>query len=299
MKPPTSPIAEIYQHIVARCLNPAENVLVFEFVQQGDLHGFIENSIAEIEVIVHDLRASNNLKVDKIKTIAYSFLKKFNEQLSKVEETEKKELLKKLLVKIARGIMLEIQQQAPSYVDQVRISIEHGLAQAVYVEGYNQKDFENYFQLNYTDISKTEITITTIPTPVIIEISEYLLWDHKKANINSFIYLLQNDYACIKSKAEFQSLFDQQTRKELVRWDGKQTDLLILLTNRLYELGYIQLKGGKGLWKLVLNRFVDFDKNPLDIEPAKRLSLLKGKKSLKPALVEDVERIINHIKVGA
>jgi len=283
-------IAEIYQHIVARCLNMVEQKMVFDFIQQGNLDQFISEGIEKLESIVHNVKKSDQLKANQIKTIAYSFLKRFNEELVKIQQAEEKELLKKLLAKIAKGIVIEIQQEAPTHAFQIKRSIEQGFEQAVLLEGYNQKDFENYFQLGYTDVSKVGVSVTNV------KVMERLIWDDKKANLEKLALLLKNDYSCIKSKNEFLSFFNGPDQK-VIHFDRKRFDLLIFLIHKLYDKSIIRLKGGKGLWRLVSVRFADFNNKPMDFNPAKRLHSLKGKKVLKSALEKDVEEILEYIQV--
>jgi hypothetical protein len=294
LEPSLSPIAEIYQQIIVRCLDRDEQLQVFTFIQKSDLEVFINDSIDHVESITQDVRVANKLKADQIKTIAYSFLKRFNKAIAAVEDQLEKTQLKKLLVKIANGILFEIQQQSPGYADHVRKAIEQGLEQAVAIEGYDKKDFENYFQINYTDISTLTVTITKEA-----EFTEYFNWNHKKANLQKLISLLHKDYYCLRSKTEFESLFDSPQNKDLVRWDINKSDLLIVLIHQLYEADWIILKGGKGLWKIIKGRIVDFDKNPLEIDFAKRLNIIKGNKRLKAFLAADIDKIMDYIKIQA
>jgi hypothetical protein len=292
LEPSLPRVESLYRHLIIRCLDQDEQSIFLEFINKFKLDEFINSIIKQIEDIIHDVTINNSIKADEIKTIAYTSLKKINERLKQIESQNEKEKLKKLISKLAKAIILEIEQQSPSHAAPVKMAISQGLEQAIKLEGYDKKDFEAHLKIDYNDISKVQISVVASSS-----ITEYLLWDNQKANLKALIHLLLNDYDCIKSKAEFGSLFEQTQNKKNVRWSSKKTDFLILLINSLYKEGYIKIKNGKGIWKVIMSSFVDFDKNPFTFNPTKRLNILNNKESLKSPLAKDIREILDSIKV--
>jgi hypothetical protein len=144
------------------------------------------------------------------------------------------------------------------------------MQQAVLIEEYDRRDFENYLQLDYLDISKRKVSVV-----IESETKEYLTWNHKKANLKRLIHLLKNDYDCLKSQNDFSTLFDNPDNKTKIKWNGNKPDFLVLLFSLLYDKRYIEIKRGKGLWKIIKSRFVDFDKNFFGFDFPKKLNKLK------------------------
>jgi len=284
------PIRELYHGLIKRCLEPEEWQLVNQFIEQYKLTGFINEILHQVEHLIDGVQSTGNLNVEEVKTIAYRSLKKFNQFIRQLGDKEEKSALKGHLSKVVRGIMIEIHQRVPMHAREVQMAIEQGMEQAVFVERYDKGDFEQHLQLDYKDVSKARVSVE--------KGSDYLVWHHQKANLNRLIYLLQNDYGCIKSGNDFKGLFDNPDGKGKIKWDNKKTDLLIILFRELYDRKWITLKRGKGLWKVIKNRIMDFDKNNLTMDFAKRLNKLKAKNPANTGAARDAKEILSAIKIN-
>lgn len=284
-------ILEIYQHVLSMCLESDERLLVDKFIQKHQIDHFLNELINQIQGLIDVADDSNALNIEEIKTIAYKILKKFNLFIKTINDLKEKDAIKNHLVKVLRGILIEIHQKAPQFSVEIKMAISHGMQQAVFVEQYNKEDFEKYFQLDYIDISLSKVSIKSIvPKP-------YLVWKHGKANLKELCHLLSNDYDCIKSQNDFETLFDNPDKTNIIKWNSTKADLLIFLFNRLYLDNLIEIKRGKGLWKILKIRFVDFDKNTFKVDFAKRLNKLKADLESNPLIIKELDEIINKIKV--
>lgn len=267
-------IREIYRRVTERCLEPQEISEVVNFTVDNKLDQFTEDLINKIEALIQSVQNGLPLDLEEIKTIGYSILKKFNSSLKPIQSGEEKSAIKKILAKLARGFLAEIHHRSPTYGKEIKKAIAMGMEQAIDVEEYDRKDFERYLQLDYTDIEGKQISIETGKSSA-TQPKEYLKWNHEKADLRKLVHLLVEDYDCIKSINDFTTLFDNPDSTTKIKWNLKKIDLLILLFDYLYDNGIIEIKRGKGLWKVLVFRMMDFGKNPLPGKFAKRLDKLK------------------------
>lgn len=292
LKNQTSSIRELYEYILDRCFENNERLIIEAFLIKHNLTNNVEEIINQIEVLIKSASTDKRINIEAIKTIAYKILKQFNTSIKSIHEEGEKKIIKSHLSKLARCILVEVQQKAPSYAEKIKEAISHGMRQAVLVEQYDMEDFENYLQLDYLDISQSKVSIVSIPVN-----GEYLIWDHKKANLKNLIHLLKNDYDCLKSQNDFAALFNNPDNTTKIKWNRSKTDFLILLFSFLYERKYVEIKRGKGLWKVIKCRFVDFDKNSFDFDFTKRLHKLNIGLTMKGNMEKDLEAIEKEIKI--
>jgi hypothetical protein len=292
VKNQTLSIRQLYEYILDRCFENNERLIIEAFLIKHNLTTNIEEIIEQIELLIKKASTDKSINIEAIKTIAYKILKQFNTSIKSIHEEDEKKIIKSHLSKLARCILVEVQQKAPGYAEKIKEAIRNGMRQAVLVEQYDMEDFENYLRLDYLDISQSKVSVVSIQ-----ENGEYLNWNEKKANLKNLIHLLKNDYDCLKSQNDFAALFNSPDNTTKIKWNRNKTDFLILLFSLLYERKYIEIKRGKGLWKVVKCRFVDFDKNSFDFDFTKRLHKLNAGSPTKANMEKDLEAIEKEIKI--
>ena len=222
LKNQTLSIKELYEYILDRCLENNERLVIETFLTRHHLSTNIEEIITQIELLIKNASTDKRINMEALKTIAYKILKQFNNSIKSIHEEGEKKIIKSNLSKLARCILVEVQQKAPAYAEKIKEAISNGMRQAVIVEQYDMEDFENYLQLDYLDISQSKITVVSIS-----ENREYLIWDDKKANLKNLIHLLKNDYDCIKSQNDFATLFNQPDNTTKIKWNRNKTEFLL------------------------------------------------------------------------
>ena len=197
--------------------------------------------------------------------------------------------IKYLLGKLTRGLMVEISHRTPTYGAEIKNAIEKGMEQAIAVEEYNKEDFELYYPLDETDLRGKTISIEPTPRPV--GPKEYFIWNLPKDDLKEVVRLLLNDYDCLRSQNDFHSLFEGPDVQTKIKWNASKIDLLILLFDFLLSEEIVEIKRGKGYWKVLKYRLVDFDKNPLSGNFAKRLDKLNQTDASSSVVHSELEQI--------
>jgi hypothetical protein len=278
---------------------PEDRVELLTLLDRYDISSTLEKLVAKLRQYLSQKANENpSAPLSAIGSLSSSTLTSINSKVSQIVEPVEKRRVQIAVSQLALRLLLAILKQFPDEAREIIRTVTTSLEDTSDVMGYDFKDIQQLMMLNDMMGLVDSISGKRQASEIFLKTSQtlpFLQWTGI-APLDLLTHELHYR-KWIKSRKEFEGLFENQDPNFRLRWDFDRKAHLAYLLFKLKEERLITQNGGKGYFSIVEKHVVDFYGQPLKANYLKKTSSkINSEKENYPLIINEIDKIISKVR---